>query len=144
MTDEYSDGYVADVKEAAKDNENFRNVIFTGAKSQLVLMSLRPGEAIGSEVHDGDQIVYVVNGEGFAALGDSKKEIEKGTIVFIPAGTQHDIVNTHDKPMKLFTIYAPPQHAAGLVEREKSWPYEAPPDVDSDGDAIPVAAAKQP
>lgn len=114
-----STGYVADVKKAAKENDYFRNVIFTGAKSQLVLMSLRPGEEIGMEVHDGDQIIYLVDGEGFAVLDDSRKEIEKGSIVFIPAGVRHNIVNTDDECMKLFTIYAPPQHKAGTVEPRK-------------------------
>lgn len=112
-------GYVADVKKAAKANDYFRNVIFTGAKSQLVLMSLRPGEEIGAEVHDGDQVIYLIEGEGFAVLDDARKEIEKGSIVFIPAGVRHNIVNTDDEPMKLFTIYAPPQHAAGAVQPKK-------------------------
>lgn len=112
-------GYVADVKKAAKENDFFRNVIFNGAKSQLVLMSLRPGEEIGMEVHDGDQVIYVVDGEGLAFLDGSKNGIEKGSIVFIPAGAKHNIVNTDDEPMKLFTIYAPPQHAAGLVQQKK-------------------------
>ena len=109
-------GYVADIKKAAKDNRNFRDVICTATKSQLVLMSLRPGEEIGLEVHDGDQIIYVVDGEGVAVLDGAKNEIEKGSIVFIPAGVRHNIVNNDDKEMKLFTIYAPPQHAAGTIE----------------------------
>jgi mannose-6-phosphate isomerase-like protein (cupin superfamily) len=112
-------GYVADIKRAAKENDYFRNVIFTGAKSQLVLMSLRPDEEIGTEVHDGDQVIYLIEGEGFAVLDDVVQEIEKGSIVFIPAGLRHNIVNNDDKPMKLFTIYAPPQHAAGAVQPKK-------------------------
>jgi len=112
-------GYVADIKKAAKDNEDFRNVIFTAGKSQLVLMSLRPGEEIGMEVHDGDQIMYLVEGEGFVMLDDSRQEVEKGSIVFVPAGVRHDVVNSDDEPMKLFTIYAPPQHAAGTVQPRK-------------------------
>ena len=113
-------GYVADIKKAAKANDYFRNVIFTGAKSQLVLMSLERGEEIGTEVHDGDQVIYLIEGEGFAILDATRKEIEKGSIVFIPAGVRHNIVNTDDEPMKLFTIYAPPQHAAGVVQPRKS------------------------
>jgi|SRR5579864_2189759 len=112
-------GYVADIKKAGKENDYFRNVIFTGAKSQLVLMSLRPDEEIGTEVHDGDQVIYLIEGKGFAVLDDVVQEIEKGSIVFIPAGLRHNIVNTDDKPMKLFTIYAPPQHAAGAVQPKK-------------------------
>ena len=68
------------------------------------------------EVHDGDQVIYLIEGEGFAVVDDSKKEIEKGSIVFVPAGVRHNIVNTDDEAMKLFTIYAPPQHAAGIVQ----------------------------
>lgn len=147
-------GYVADIKKAAKDNDYFRNVIFTGAKSQLVLMSLRPDEEIGMEVHDGDQIVYLVEGEGLAVLDGEREEIEKGSIVFIPTGVRHNIVNTDDKPMKLFTIYAPSQHAAGLVQPEKEesrsapasderWPEEPPPDVDSEDAAAGIAAREK-
>jgi mannose-6-phosphate isomerase-like protein (cupin superfamily) len=109
-------GYVADIKKAAKDNKNFRDVIFTATKSQIVLMSLRRGEEIGLEVHDGDQILYLVDGEGVALLDGEKSDIEKGSIVFVPAGVRHNIVNNDEEAMKLFTIYAPPQHAAGTVE----------------------------
>lgn len=113
-------GYVADIKKAAKDNKNFRNVIFTGKKSQLVLMSLRESEEIGLEVHDGDQIIYVVDGEGAAVLDQKKEEVEKGSIIFVPAGVQHNVLNTGDEPLKLFTIYAPPQHAVGTVQPTKN------------------------
>ena len=144
-------GYVADIKKSAKHNEYFRKVIVTGAKSQLVVMSLQPGEDIGMEVHDGDQVIYVVDGEGFAILGDAKKDVEKGSIVFVPAGTKHNVGSSGDEALKLFTIYAPPQHAAGLVQPKKGeatahddepgWPEEAPPDVDSE-DAVAVPALK--
>src|SRR5689334_5040297 len=112
-------GYVADIKKAAKDNKNFRDVIFTATKSQIVLMSLRPDEEIGLEVHDGDQIIYLVDGEGVAILDGEKSEIKKGSIVFVPAGVRHNIVSSDDEPMKLFTTYAPPQHAAGTVQRAR-------------------------
>jgi mannose-6-phosphate isomerase-like protein (cupin superfamily) len=120
-----TDGYVADIKKAAKDNKNFRDVIFTGPKSQLVLMSLREGEEIGLEVHDGDQIIYVVGGKGVVVLDGLKNEIEKGSIVFVPAGVRHNVVNTDDEALKLFTIYAPPQHAAGIVQATKDKAEEA-------------------
>jgi len=112
-------GYVANIKKAAKANEYFRDVIFTATKSQLVLMSLRPREEIGMEVHDGDQVIYVVDGEGFVVLDDSKQDVEKGSIVFVPTGVRHNVVNNDDEPMKLFTIYAPPQHAPGTVQPKK-------------------------
>jgi len=116
-------GYVANLKKAAKENDCFRDVLFTAPKSQLVLMSLQQDEEIGMEVHDGDQVIYLVDGEGFAVVGDSKHEIEKGSVVFVPTGVRHNVVNTGDEPMKLFTIYAPPQHAAGTVEPRKERAY---------------------
>src|ERR1041385_4305081 len=102
-------GYAANIKRATKENDYFRNVIFTATKSQLVLMSLQPGEAIGMEVHDGDQVIYVVEGKGLVVLDDSKQEVDKGWVVFVPAGVRHNVVNKDDEPMKLFTVYAPPQ-----------------------------------
>ena len=118
-------GYVLNIKKAAKDNDYFRRVLFTGTKSQLVLMSLRPGEEIGAEVHKVDQILYVVDGDGKVVLDGVDKEFEKGEIVFVPAGVQHNVINTDDEPMKLFTVYAPPQHAAGTVHRTKAVADEA-------------------
>ena len=118
-------GYVVNIKKAAKDNDFFRKVLFTGTQSQLVLMSLRPGEEIGTEVHKVDQILYVVDGEGKVVLDGVDKELDKGEIVFVPAGVQHNVINTDDEPMKLFTIYAPPQHAAGTMHRTKAVADEA-------------------
>ena len=112
-------GLVTDIKAAAKANDLYRKVLFTGPKSQLVLMCLRPGEEIGAEVHDGDQVIYVVDGVGFVSLGGHREEIEKGSIVFVPAGVTHNVVNGESDPLKLFTIYAPPQHAIGTVHRTK-------------------------
>ena len=114
-----NNGYVIDIKKAAKENDAFRRVVFTAGKSQLVLMSLLPGEEIGAEVHDGDQILYIVDGEGFAVIDGARQRIDKGSIVFVPAGAHHNIVNSDDEAMKLFTVYAPPQHAAGTVQQRK-------------------------
>jgi mannose-6-phosphate isomerase-like protein (cupin superfamily) len=118
-------GYIGNIKKAAKDNDFFRKVLFTGTKSQLVLMSLRPGEEIGTEVHKVDQVLYVVDGEGKVVLDGIDRGFEKGEIVFVPAGLQHNVINTDDEPMKLFTIYAPPQHAAGAMQRTKAVAVEA-------------------
>jgi mannose-6-phosphate isomerase-like protein (cupin superfamily) len=109
-------GYVFEIKNEAKRNEYFRKELFTAGKSQVVLMSLLPAQEIGMEVHDGDQILYVVEGEGLAVLGGEEEEVEKGSLIFVPAGVQHNLTNTEEKPLKLFTIYAPPQHAAGTVQ----------------------------
>ena len=114
-----TNGFVTDIKKAAKENDAYRRVLFTAGKSQLVLMSLLPGEEIGTEVHDGDQVLYIVDGEGLAVIDGGRERIEKGSLVFVPAGAHHNIVNTDHVSMKLFTLYAPPQHAAGVVELHK-------------------------
>lgn len=131
-------GYVSDIKKAAKENDFYRNVVFTAPHSQLVLMSIEPGDEIGLEVHDGDQILYFVEGEGKVVLDGEEHEVEKGSIAFVPSGVHHNVVNTDDDELKLFTVYAPPQHPWNTVERKKKtgareekWPEEAPPDVDS-------------
>lgn len=111
--------YVLNVKKAAKENDFFRKVLVTGMKSQVVLMSLEPGEEIGSEVHQVDQIIYAVEGKGKVVIDGGENEFEKGDIAFVPAGAQHNVLNTDDEPMKLFTIYAPPEHAAGAIHRTK-------------------------
>ena len=115
-----NDPYVSDLKHAAKENEFFRKVVFTGTGGQLVLMSLRPGEEIGTEVHDVDQLLYAVDGKGEAILGGVGHEFDKGTVVCVPAGVEHNIINTGDEPLKLFTVYAPPQHPAGTVHETKA------------------------
>lgn len=112
--------YRADLKEITKDSDDFRRVLFTGAHSQLVIMSLSPDEEIGEEVHQVDQILFAVVGEGEAFLDGRRKSFEKGDVVAVPAGTRHNIRNTRKKPLKLYTVYAPPQHPAGTVHHTKA------------------------
>lgn len=112
-------GYVIDIEKTAEKNEFFRNVLFTTDKTQLVVMSLEPREDIGLEVHDGDQILFIVEGKGVAELGGVEQKVEEDSVIVVPAGTNHNITNTDDEPMKLFTIYAPPQHKVGTVHRTK-------------------------
>ena len=107
------------LKDAVKDNEFYRKVLFTGKNSQLVAMYLAPGEEIGFETHPVDQFIYVVKGEGMSILGKDESEFEEGDAICVPAGELHNVVNTDDKPMKLFTIYSPPQHPANLVQETK-------------------------
>lgn len=111
---------VVDVNVAAKENTLFRKVLFTAAKSQLVIMSLLPGEEIGSEVHDGDQLLYAAKGDGIAIFDGREVRFEKGMVFCVPAGARHNVINRSDEPMKLFTFYAPPQHAAGTIHRTKA------------------------
>ena len=115
------DAKVIAVKDQAKENEAFRSVLFTGEKSQLVIMSLLPVEDIGEEVHeDVDQLLYLVHGEGVAVIEGREVAFEKGSIFCVPKGTRHNVKNLGDGPMKLFTIYAPPQHAPNTVHRTKA------------------------
>lgn len=112
-------GYVIDVEKAAKDNGFFRKVLFTASKSQLVVMSLLPGEEIGLEVHDGDQLLAIVEGAGIAVIGGVKHTLRSGCVAFVPTGANHNVINTGHGPMKLYTVYAPPQHEPGTVHRTK-------------------------
>ena len=111
---------IIDVKRAAKENSFFRKVLVTAGKSQVVLMSLVPGEEIGTESHEGDQLLYAVKGEGVAVINGVEELFEKGTMFCVPAGTVHNVINTGDEPFKLFTIYAPPEHADGTVHETKA------------------------
>jgi mannose-6-phosphate isomerase-like protein (cupin superfamily) len=111
---------ILDAKEAAKHNSYFRKVLFTAEKSQLVVMSLLSGEEIGAETHNGDQLLYAVKGEGVAVINGVREPFEKGAIFCVPAGAAHNVINTGKHPLKLFTIYAPPQHVAGTVHETKA------------------------
>ncbi len=109
-------GYIINIEQSAKENENFRQVLYTAKYSQLVLMSLKPGEEIGEEVHENlDQFFRVEAGQGKALLAGIEHEIKDGFAIVIPAGTKHNIINSGAEPMKLYTIYSPPNHQDGVV-----------------------------
>ncbi len=111
---------IIDANRRAKENSNFRKVLFTGTRTQLVLMALLPGEEIGTEAHSAvDQLLYVVKGRGLAVLGDVKETFGEGAMFCVPAGTTHNVVNTGDEPLKIFTMYSPPQHAARTIHTTK-------------------------
>lgn len=112
---------VRNIENETKNNDNFRNVLFTGKNLQLVLMSLNPGEEIGMEVHDDvDQFFRFDAGDGELQVEDKKIKISDGFSVVIPAGTKHNIVNTSDaEKLKLYTIYAPPNHPEGTIHKTK-------------------------
>lgn len=114
--------YVTDIERTTRENENFREVLFTGPKSQLVVMSLRPGEDIGMETHgDIDQFLRVEAGTGKAILDGVEHDLADGSAVVIPAGTKHNVVNTStSEALKLYTIYTPPEHADGTVHADKA------------------------
>lgn len=113
-------GYVTNLSMETLENDDFRRVLFTAKRSQLVVMSLDPGEEIGAETHEGDQIIRIEAGFGTAKLEDEEHSIAGGSIVFIPGGTEHNIINISDKEeLKLYAIYAPPEHKNGTVHSTK-------------------------
>ena len=113
-------GYVANIEELSLKNENFRKVLYTDKKCQLVLMSLRGKEEIGEEVHDVDQFIRVEAGKGVATLNNHSQDIGDGMVVIVPAGITHNIINTSDEEMKLYTLYMPPHHRDGVIHATKA------------------------
>ncbi len=113
-------GYIVDIEKETENNDNFRKVLYTGKNSQLVVMSIEVGDEIGEEVHDLDQFIRIEDGRGKAILDDVEHEIEDDFAVIIPAGTKHNVVNTGDKPLKLYTIYSPPEHRDGVIHKTRA------------------------
>lgn len=114
-------GYVINIEEAALENEYFRKVLYTARNSQLVLMSLKPGEEIGAEIHHLDQFIRCEVGQGKAILDGIEHVIGDGFAVVVPAGTKHNIINTSsNKAMKLYTVYSPPNHLDQTIHKTKA------------------------
>ncbi len=114
-------GYVENIEKLSLENEYFRQVLYTAKNSQLVVMSLKPLEEIGAEVHQLDQFIRCEAGEGKAILDGVEHKISDGFAVIVPKGTLHNIINTStDKPMKLYTVYAPPNHRDGVIHKTKA------------------------
>lgn len=113
-------GYVTNIEEVALKNGNFRTVLYTDARLQLVVMSIAPGEDIGKEVHGVDQFIRIEKGQGTAVLDGVSHDLEDGSVVIVPGGTEHNITNTSETlPLKLYTLYAPPNHLDGTVHKTK-------------------------
>jgi mannose-6-phosphate isomerase-like protein (cupin superfamily) len=112
-------GFAQDIESLAVKNNEFRRVLYTATYCQLVVMSLKAGEEIGAEVHTLDQFFRVEEGTGEAVLDDTRTVIRAGFAVVVPAGTNHNIINTGSVPMKLYTIYAPPHHRDGVVHHTR-------------------------
>lgn len=104
-------GYVTNIEKLTEENTNFRQVLYTAKHCQLVVMSVQPNDEIGLEVHEGDQFLRVESGQGRAVIDGHEQPLESGSAVVVPAGAEHNIINTSaTEPLQLYTIYAPPHH----------------------------------
>jgi mannose-6-phosphate isomerase-like protein (cupin superfamily) len=114
-------GFVNNIGDMTERNSDFRRVLYTGMQLQLVLMSLKPGEDIGEEVHpDRDQFFRVEKGKGEISIDGQKTAIKSDFAIVVPAGARHNVTNTGDEPLKLYTLYGPPEHADGTVHVTKA------------------------
>lgn len=122
----YGQAFYVNIEDATTENDNFRKVLFTSGKTQLVVMSLTSGQDIGLEVHkNNDQFIRIESGIGIANIGRTEKEsnetynLTAGSAIIIPAGTWHNIKNTGSDNLKLYTIYSPPEHKDKLIQKDK-------------------------
>lgn len=114
-------GYIVNLEQTTRQNSDFRRVLYTAKFSQLVLMSIKPGEEIGEEVHTLDQFIRIEAGEAKAVLDGIEHTMKSNDAVVIPAGTKHNIINTSkNADLKLYTIYSPPEHRDGTVHPSKA------------------------
>jgi|SRR5690606_34941414 len=115
-------GYHANIEKDSIDNTNFRKVVYTGKHSQLVLMSLKPNEDIGLEIHpENDQFFRVEQGTGRCVIDGNEYDIADGSAIVVPAGAEHNIINTSsEEELKLYTIYSPAHHKDGIVRETKA------------------------
>jgi mannose-6-phosphate isomerase-like protein (cupin superfamily) len=115
-------GYSVNLEERTLDNDHFREVLYTAKNSQLVVMTLQPGDEIGLERHEGhDQFIRVEAGDGVAILDGERHALSDGVAVVIPSGTEHNVINTSTTTaLRLYTLYSPPEHPPGTVHRTKA------------------------
>jgi mannose-6-phosphate isomerase-like protein (cupin superfamily) len=114
-------GFVEDIETLSEENTDFRRVLYTGKHLQLVLMALQPGEEIGEEVHaEHDQFFRIEDGEGEVWIDGACTKIKDDDAVIVPAGARHNVINTGREPLKLYTLYAPPDHRDGVVHATKA------------------------
>ena len=121
-------GYNANIEKETLENTNFRKVLYTGKHSQLVLMSLKPNEEIGMEIHaDNDQFFRFEKGEGKCVIDGNFYELKDGSVIMVPAGAEHNIINTSSsEDLKLYTIYSPAHHKDGIVKTTKKEAEDGP------------------
>jgi mannose-6-phosphate isomerase-like protein (cupin superfamily) len=113
-------GFVQDIESLAIKNDKFRQVLYTAKNSQLVLMSLKPQEDIGAEIHKVDQFFRIEEGAGEVVLNGSRRAVQAGFAVLVPAGVNHNIINTGSVALKLYTLYAPPHHRDGVIHKTRA------------------------
>lgn len=125
-------GWIGDIEQATRWNRTFRTVVFTGEHAQLTVMRIRPGEDIGREVHlETDQFLRIEEGRARVEFGaapdttDETYDVEEGWAIIVPAGVWHNVINTGSGELRLFSLYAPPQHAAGTIHFTRSDAEEA-------------------
>lgn len=113
-------GYISNIEKETLDNNNFRKVLYTGSHAQLVVMNIGVGETIGKEVHQNvDQFFRVEEGMGKVIINGKENTFEKDYAFIVPAGAEHDVINTGDTPLKLYTIYSPANHPEGTIHKTK-------------------------
>ena len=113
-------GFVEDIEELTESNKNFRKVLYTGHHLQLVVMSIKKGSEIGEEVHeDRDQFFRIEKGKGEVLIDGETHKIRSGDAIIVPAGARHNVINTGNKALKVYTVYAPPEHLDGIVRKTK-------------------------
>ena len=113
-------GLIKNIKEKAKENTYFRQVLETGEKTQIVIMSISPGGEIGMEVHEKeDQVLYLLEGSGKVILNNEEETYEQGDIVLVRHDTHHNFINTGDEDLKIITTYSPPHHPDGTIHKTK-------------------------
>lgn len=114
-------GYLDDIERATLDNEDYRRVLYTGRHLQLVLMTLQPGEEIGEEVHEGhDQFFRIEQGQGQIVIAGQSRPAQAESGIIVPAGARHNLINTGAEPLKLYTLYGPPEHRHGVLHPAKA------------------------
>lgn len=113
-------GFLTNIEQKTKDNNYFRQVLYTAKHHQLVVMTLQAGEEIGEEVHQLDQFFRFEEGEGKCVLDGVEHPLKDGDVLIVPEGTRHNIINTGAGPLRLYTIYAPPNHADGTIYKTKA------------------------
>lgn len=117
--------YHANIVQATQSNAYFRKELYTTDRSQVVVMSVEPGDDVGLETHDLDQVLVFVSGQGEFQIDQDRGKVASGDVLVVPAHAEHNVVNTGSEPLKLYTVYAPPEHAPGTLHRTKAEAEEA-------------------